>query len=209
MTLSGSETVANYQAALRAVKYQNTSDNPSTATRTVSFKVNDGMADSNVLTRILTVNAVNDAPVAGNDSYSTNEDTLLTVMAPGVLTNDTDADGNPLTAAVVANPSHGTLTLSSNGSFTYTPATNYNGPDSFTYRTNDGTINSNIAAVSITVSAPGAPLGIAFVSPTPEDNARVTATSVSVAASISTNDLRQAAFHWNGADYAYTTAVCR
>ena len=44
LTLSGSDTVANYQAALRAVKYQNTSDNPSGVTRTVSFKVNDGAA---------------------------------------------------------------------------------------------------------------------------------------------------------------------
>ena len=67
---------------------------------------------------LITINPVNDAPVAANDSYSTNEDTALTVAAPGVLGNDTDVDGNPLTAAMVAGPSHGTLTLNSNGSFT-------------------------------------------------------------------------------------------
>ena len=62
LTLAGSDTVANYQAALRAVKYQNTSANPSAATRTVSFKLSDGAADSNVLTRSITVAPVNDAP---------------------------------------------------------------------------------------------------------------------------------------------------
>ena len=78
LTLAGSDTLANYQAALRAVKYQNTSDNPSTATRTVSFKVNDGELDSNVLTRTITVTAVNDAPeLAGIEAaalgYTENE----------------------------------------------------------------------------------------------------------------------------------------
>ena len=52
----------------------------------------------------LTINAVNDPPVAANDSYSTNEDTTLTVTAPGVLANDTDADGDPLTAVQVSGP---------------------------------------------------------------------------------------------------------
>ena len=94
----------------------------------------------------------NHPPVAVNDSYSTNEDTTLSVTAPGVLANDTDVDGNPLTAVLVAGPSHGTLTLNANGSFTYVPAANYNGPDSFTYRANDGTANSNTATVSITVN---------------------------------------------------------
>ena len=55
-----------------------------------------------------------------------------------MLGNDTDVDGNTLTAALVSGPAHGTLTLNANGSFTYTPAANYNGSDSFTYRANDG-----------------------------------------------------------------------
>src|SRR5439155_12992409 len=56
----------------------------------------------------------------------------------GVLNNDTDADGDPLTASVVSGPSHGSLTFNTNGTFRYTPDANYNGPDSFTYTANDG-----------------------------------------------------------------------
>ncbi len=71
--------------------------------------------------------------------------------ASGVLANDTDVDaGTTLTAAVVAGPSHGVLTLGPAGGFTYTPAANYNGPDSFTYRVNDGSLNS----ATVTVTSP-------------------------------------------------------
>ena len=119
-----------------------------------TYRANDGTADSNVATVTITVNAVNDVPVAVNDSYSTPEDTALTVAVPGVLSNDTDADVNPLTAILVAGPTQGALILNANGSFTYTPNTNYNnGPDSFTYKANDGAADSNIATVSIIVNA--------------------------------------------------------
>jgi hypothetical protein len=63
LTLTGSDTVANYRKALRAVKYQNTSANPNTATRTVTFLVSDGSKSSDALTRNIAVKAVNDAPV--------------------------------------------------------------------------------------------------------------------------------------------------
>ena len=94
------------------------------------------------------------APVAANDAYSTNLNTPRTVPAPGVLSNDVDVDHDNLTAIVVSTPAHGTLTLNANGSFTYAPAANYSGPDSFTYKANDGTADSNLATVSITVTAP-------------------------------------------------------
>ena len=119
-----------------------------------TYRANDGALDSNTATVSLTVTATNSAPVAVADSYSTPKNTTLVVAAPGVLANDTDADGNPLTAAVVANVAHGTLTLGANGSISYVPTAGYSGPDSFTYRANDGTVNSNTATVSLTVSAP-------------------------------------------------------
>ena len=67
--------------------------------------------------------------------------------------NDTDAEGSALTAVKIANPAHGTVTVSTNGAFTYTPTANYNGPDSFTYRVSDGTANSATVAVTLTVNA--------------------------------------------------------
>jgi VCBS repeat-containing protein len=115
------------------------------------FKVNDGKVDSDPATVSITVNAVNDAPVATNDAYSTDEDTTLTVAAPGVLGNDSDVDGDSLTAGLVTGPSQGTVALNTNGSFSYTPHANYHGPDSFTYRASDGTASSNTATVSLTV----------------------------------------------------------
>jgi VCBS repeat-containing protein len=95
---------------------------------------------------------VNDAPTGNGDSYSTNEETTLNVAAPGVLGNDSDVEGSTLTAALASGPSHGSLTLNANGSFDYTPDTNYAGPDSFTYRANDGSANSTATTVNLTVN---------------------------------------------------------
>jgi VCBS repeat-containing protein len=92
-------------------------------------------------------------PVAVNNAYSVNEDTTLNVTAPGVLGNDSDGDLDPLTAVKVTDPAHGSVTLNANGSFSYTPAANYFGSDSFTYRANDGTLNSTDATVTITVNS--------------------------------------------------------
>src|SRR5205085_11173209 len=74
--------------------------------------------------------------------------------------NDTDADGNPLTAVATTNlnnqvvgPNNGTLTLNADGSFTYVPRPYFNGTDTFTYRAFDGALFSNVATVTITVNA--------------------------------------------------------
>ena len=94
LTLSGSDTVANYQSALRSVKYQNTSDSPSGATRTVSFKVNDGQLDSNVVTRTVTVTPVDDAPVlAGIESSALayTENDPATAVTATITVNDVDS----------------------------------------------------------------------------------------------------------------------
>jgi len=100
----------------------------------------------------ITVAAVNDNPIANNDSYDTNEDTTLNVPAPGALSNDTDVEGNPLTAIVVTNPLFGSLTLNPDGSFVYSPNPNFYGTDSFTYKANDEIGDSNVAMVTLTVN---------------------------------------------------------
>jgi large repetitive protein len=103
--------------------------------------------------RIDVVDAENRPPVAVNDSYNTLEDTLLSIAAPGVLGNDSDPDGDPISAQLVSGPSHGSLTLNANGSFSYTPTANYNGSDSFSYNAFDGQVASaSPATVTIAIT---------------------------------------------------------
>jgi CSLREA domain-containing protein len=100
--------------------------------------------------------ASNQPPVANPDSYTASRNTPLVVASPGVLVNDADVDSVSLTAIKVSDPSHGSLTLNPNGGFTYTPATNFIGVDSFTYRAYDGAAYSDVVAVTITVNPGGA-----------------------------------------------------
>lgn len=95
----------------------------------------------------------NAAPVGGADEYSTNEGQVLEVSAPGVLTNDTDADGDTLTATGATQPAHGQVEVSANGAFTYTPSAGFSGTDTFTYKASDGTAESPPATVTIDVEA--------------------------------------------------------
>ncbi len=88
-------------------------------------------------------------PTAVNDNYSTTENNPVVVSSPGVLSNDSPPSG--LTTNLSIGPAHGVLTLSANGAFNYTPNTNYSGTDTFAYRANNGTMNSNVAMVAITV----------------------------------------------------------
>jgi hypothetical protein len=92
------------------------------------------------------------AALAFNESYNTDENATLTVPAPGVLGNDIDLNGDPLTAVLVTSTSHGTVSLQANGSFTYTPKTNFLGTDSFTYYATDATYDSSVATVTIDVN---------------------------------------------------------
>jgi len=94
----------------------------------------------------------NTAPTTTADSYSMNQDNVLTVASPGVLANDTDAEGNTLTAILVTNGTNGVVSLSPDGSFTYTPNAGYTGSDSFTYKSNDGTVDGNTVNVTIQVN---------------------------------------------------------
>jgi VCBS repeat-containing protein len=121
-------------------------------TTTITLTVSDGNLTATD-TFVLTVNAVNDAPVAVGDSYSTDEDITLNVSAPGVLGNDSDVDLDALTTELVSNVSNGTLTLNANGSFSYVPDADFSGSDSFTYNATDSLLDSNVVTVSITVDA--------------------------------------------------------
>lgn len=102
-------------------------------------------------------NAVNNAPVAVDDGYTIPENTGIGVgQGSGVLSNDKDADGNTLSAILVSPPSHAqSFIFNQNGSFNYRPNTNFSGTDTFTYKANDGQLDSNTATVTMTVKAVG------------------------------------------------------
>ncbi len=127
-----------------------------------SYEITDGTTTVGPIAVTLdVVSGPNVAPVAVADTYAATEDTALVVAAAdGVLKNDTDADGDPFTAVVQTQPAHGTLALAADGSFTYTPAGNYNGTDSFTYKATDGKL-SNAATVTLNIApANDAPVAV-------------------------------------------------
>ncbi len=132
-----------------------------------SYRAVDGNRTSNVGTVTITITAVNDAPVAVPDAYTTGQDSVLSVdAADGVLGNVTDVDHprTSLTASLVTGPSRGSVVLNADGSFVYTPNAGVNGADSFTYRASDGLANSNTATITINVTpAAGAPVNAAPV----------------------------------------------
>lgn len=110
----------------------------------------DGACDTATVT--ITVNPVNDPPVANPDSANTDEDAAVTIPATA---NDTDIDGNldPSSAIVVSGPSHGTVASNGDGSFTYTPAPDYHGSDSFTYKVCDTDGLCSATTVTIAVAS--------------------------------------------------------
>ena len=119
----------------------------------ITVVATDPLGETASQTFTLSVARVNEAPTATADSYSTGEDTPLTIAAAGVLANDADVDGDALTAVLVSDVANGTLGLNADGSFTYTPDENFNGSASFTYTPNDGTTDGAPVTVDITVNA--------------------------------------------------------
>ena len=155
LTLAGSATKADYEAALKSVTYLNSSENPSTAERTITFAVDDGNVSSNVGTATVFVTAVNDAPISTADEIEVDEGGTVTMLVGGassVLANDADAENDPLTAVLVSGPANGSLTLNADGTFSYAHDGSETTTDSFTYRANDGTENGNIVTVSIRIN---------------------------------------------------------
>jgi VCBS repeat-containing protein len=121
-------------------------------TVTFQYQVSDGKGGTDTATVTIDVTPVNDAPVALDNAYSTAEDTPLIVAVPGLLGNDTDIDGDTLIPSVVSGPTNGALALNADGSFTYTPNADYNGPDFFTYQVSDGKGGTDTATVTIDVA---------------------------------------------------------
>ncbi len=119
-----------------------------------TYLASDGQAEGEPTAVAITVTAANDGPVSTGDTYSVAEDAVLTVdAAGGVLANDADPDGAPLTVSLVNQPAHGTVTLAADGSFVYTPEAGFSGDDSFTYLASDGQAEGEPTAVAITVTA--------------------------------------------------------
>jgi uncharacterized repeat protein (TIGR01451 family) len=147
-----------------------------------TFKVSDGLAESNVATVNLTIASVNDVPSATPQTVSTSQDTSLPITLAGV-----DTDGDSLTFAISMPPAHGTITGSGAG-ITYQPAAGYQGPDSFAFTVNDGQVTSAPATVSITVTPVNHPPVVA----TPIADVNVTdhstSRSVSLAGTFSDQD---------------------
>lgn len=114
-----------------------------------TFRTNDGTGNSNTATVSVTIVPVNDAPVANNSSITAQEDTLYSGNVSA-----TDIEGSSLTYSVVGNVANGTLTLNpTSGAFTYKGNQNYTGSDSFTFKVNDGNLDSAVATISISVDA--------------------------------------------------------
>ncbi|HEX9998022.1 MAG TPA: Ig-like domain-containing protein [Abditibacterium sp.] len=136
-------------------------------TDSFTFEVKDSALDSAPATISIQISGVNDAPAAAAQTVSTDEDTPKTLTLSG-----SDVDGDALTVSVETQPAHGTLSGAA-PNFTYTPAANFSGADSFTFKTSDGTLFSPAATVSISIAAQNdAPVVNNSAATTSEDTAK-------------------------------------
>ncbi len=127
-------------------------------TLSVTVRVTDAGGLAATQNFSIKVAGLNHAPTAANNSYSMVAGGVLSISAPGVLLNDADSDGDTIIARLASGPTKGTLVLNNNGAFTYTPKAGFTGKDVFSYRANDGALDSNLANVTITVVANKAPV---------------------------------------------------
>src|SRR5690606_12818419 len=119
-------------------------------TDSLTYAISDGNGGTATATVAITVAPVNDAPVAADDSASTDEDTSLVIA---VLANDGDVDGDTLTVHIDTAPSYGSIEVNADGTITYTPDANFHGADSFACRGDDGSGGTDTANVSLTINS--------------------------------------------------------
>jgi VCBS repeat-containing protein len=150
-------------------------------TDTFTYQVSDGTDESNVATVSITVNKIEIAPTLTASSLTLNENGT-SILNP--LANATDVNGDPLTASVVGNPSHGTITMNADGTWTYTPKANFYGTDSFTYHVFDGTDYSNTVTVSLKVNEIEIPPTLANSSIAVKKNSYVTVNPLTYATDV-------------------------
>lgn len=124
LTLTGNATLGQYETALRSITYSNSSENPNTTTRTVSFTVNDGNANSHAQTRDIAITAVNDSPtLATNNGTTVAEGGQVTITSTMLNEGDPDDAGTGLTYTVTNGPTNGQLELTTNSGVAITSFT--------------------------------------------------------------------------------------
>ena len=173
LTLTGPDTVANFQTVLRKVRYLNTDIDPDTTPRVVQFVANDGLVNSNTAVSTVTLVAVDSPPTAVADAATVNEDSGANAV--NVLANDTDPDAGPKSVASVTQPANGTVVITGGGTgLTYAPNANYcNNPpgttlDTFTYTLAPG---GSSTSVTMTVTcADDNPVAVADAATVVEDS---------------------------------------
>ncbi|MBI2131017.1 tandem-95 repeat protein, partial [Candidatus Woesearchaeota archaeon] len=144
-----SGALSGFNAATGAVTY--TPNANFNGADSFAFKVNDGTVDSNTAATVsMTINSVNDAPTANSQSVTTTEDTAKAITLAG-----SDVEGSALAFSIAANPTKGVLSgfNSATGAVTYMPNADASGADSFAFKVNDGTVDSNTATVSISINS--------------------------------------------------------
>ena len=120
-----------------------------------TYRLSDGIDDSGIATATITVEPVNDAPIALPDGYFLSPGEEINVSeGTGLLSNDTDIDSSSMTVVLVDGPATGTLELQSDGSFRYASAEGFTGTETFTYRASDGELESEVTEVSLLIGAP-------------------------------------------------------
>jgi hypothetical protein len=156
LSLTGTSSIANYQTALRSVKYYNSNPNPNDETRTIHFMVNDGEEDSNYTTRDIVFSQVNNPPeIIEGESVDVTMDEDGNTTPFNLTLNADDPNFQTVSWTIKTGPGHGTASVDSPGSTVsvhYTPATHYSGDDSFVVQADDGDGGQDTIIVNVTVS---------------------------------------------------------